>query len=547
MVEKRPYAGDHGSSPNGVKRPKPTTGGPANPADIVAAAKAKAAQKAAEIKARMAGGAGLNGAATTPTPPSQTTSAGASASDRLAAMKARMAALKNGSAQGVAASSSSTAAPPVRPPASRGDDLKAAPNEPHGPRFATTLGNRRTDSPLPAHKSQKPKPASKQEETKENPYYDPKALPVGKSTRVSRSLVFNQQGKYVAEASRLREREKLEQLKALLAKRNRQAKLDENSERGFIVPPPPPVEWWDEGLLEEKTYDCIDEPSKVKIDSDESMITLYVQHPVLLKAPQDQLLIPVKPMYLTSKEQAKLRRMRRAEEHKEQQAKIRLGLEPPPPPKVKRGNMMRVMGEQAIADPTAVEMLVEAQIAEREDAHVMANEERKLSKEQRHEKIKSNQERDAQKGLHMVVFKINSLAFGKHRYQIDQNAKQHSLTGITIFHRSQNLVIVEGGMHSIASFKKLMLNRIKWGDNALPTEIQMEKQAADPEWMKSFDDAGHLKDLSNNKCTLVFEGEIKQRAFRKWGSKMCDSDGEAKEVLARSKLDSLWALAKSME
>jgi U4/U6 small nuclear ribonucleoprotein PRP3 len=92
-----------------------------------------------------------------------------------------------------------------------------------------------------------------------------------------------------------------------------------------------------------------------------------------------------------------------------------------------------------------------------------------------------------------------------------------------------------------------MLNRVKWTQNEIPTETQAEKQANDPQWMKSMDDHGQLKDLSYNKCVLVFEGEVKQRAFRKWGSKMCESDGEAKEVLARNKLDSLWALAKSTE
>jgi U4/U6 small nuclear ribonucleoprotein PRP3 len=313
------------------------------------------------------------------------------------------------------------------------------------------------------------------------------------------------------------------------------------------VQAPPDIEWWDEGILNDKTYDCIDQPEKVKIDSEDSIITIYVQHPPLLKAPQDQRLVEIKPMYLTTKEQQKLRRMRRAADLKEHQAKIRLGLEPPPPPKVKRGNMMRVMGEQAIADPTAVEMLVEAQIQQRQDDHVSSNHARKLTKEEQHAKLAQNQAKDAQKGLYMCVFKINTLAYGKHRYQIDQNAKEYSLTGVTIFNPDQNLVIVEGGIHGITKYKKLMLQRINWQDNAPPTEIQAEKQASDPKWMRSMDDVGNLKDHSSNKCILIFEGEIKQNSFRKWGSKMCETAGEARELLARSKLDSLWALAKSME
>lgn len=534
MVEKRPFP-DEG--PNGdVKRAKPLAPSAQSIADKLAEAKAKAAA----IKARMS--AGANGTAT-PTPPPSASPAPASggAAERLAAMKARMAALKSG---GVA-TPSTTASPPSRP-----DDRR--PSEAPGPKYATTLGNRRTESPLPSTRAGKNKAsgskaqAAREEEAPENPYFDPKSAGPARS-RISRALLFNRHGKYLEQASKLRRQTKLEEIKALLASKNRLAKLDENSERGFLVPAPPDVEWWDEGLLEEKTYDCIDQPGKVKIDGDDSIITSYVQHPVLLKAPQEQLLIPIKPMYLTSKEQAKLRRMRRAEEHKEQQAKIRLGLVPPPPPKVKRGNMMRVMGEQAIADPTAVEMLVEQQIAERASQHVTANEERKLTKEERAAKLAENQKKDAMKGLYMCVFKIDNLSYGKHRYQIDLNAKEHSLTGLTIFNPTMNLVIVEGGHHSIQKYKRLLLNRMKWTENTMPTEAQMERQVSDPAWLKGVDESGHLRDLSGNKCVLVFEGEVKQRAYRKWGSKVCESEGEAREVLGRVRLDSLWALAKNVE
>jgi U4/U6 small nuclear ribonucleoprotein PRP3 len=514
MVEKRPHPEDHGASPNGVKRAKPA-GDPANGMDRLAAAKLKAAELKAQMEKRKNA---MNSA------PSPAAPAAGGASDRLAAMKARVAALRG------TAPSASTDAAPVRPPPS------ASYNEP-------SSGTRGIDRPI--IKSQKSAP--KQEEVKENPYFDPKAVAAPR-TRVSRGLLFNQRGKYLEQASKLRQQSKLEEIKALVANRNRLAKLDENSERGFLLgcqPPDPSasdgcgVEWWDEGLLDEKTYESAD-----KISSEDSIITIYVQHPVLLKAPQDQLLQQIKPMYLTSKEQAKLRRMRRAEEHKEEQAKIRLGLVPPPPPKVKRGNMMKVMGDMAVQDPTAVEMLVESQIAERHDNHVKANEDRKLSKEERHSKLQQQQTNDQLKGLRICAFSVGSTS-SKQRYQIDVNAKQLALLGICLFSPELTMVIVEGGNHSIEKYKKLMMQRIKWTENAFPTEIQVEKQASDPQWLKPVDEKGHLKDLSENKCTLVFEGEIRSKTWRKWGSRIVESDGEAKEVLGRYKLDSLWALAKA--
>lgn len=509
MVEKRPHP--DGQGPNGdTKRAKPS--------DAIAAARAKAAEIAARFakKAETAS----NGVAAAPAAPAASDSAA-----RLAALKAKMAALQ------------------------ANKDPKPAPvaSDPTAPKFPTTAGNRRIETPQTETKPAAATPnESNYEEALENPYYDPKTAGQVRG-RAPRTIVFNEHGKYLDQASKLRAQRRLEQIKKMLAQQARRAGLDENSERGFLVQQPPDIEWWDEGILADKNYDCIDEPNKVKVDSEDSIITIYVQHPPLLKAPQDQRLVEIKPMYLTTKEQQKLRRMRRQADLKEHQAKIRLGLEPPPPPKVKRGNMMRVMGEQAIADPTAVEMLVESQIQQRHDDHITANEERKLTKEQQHAKLAANQEKDAQKALYMCVFKINTLAFGQHRYKIDNNAKQLALTGITIFNPDLNLVVVEGGIHSINKYKKLMLNRIKWHENALPTEAQAEKQASEPQWMRSTDAAGKVKDQSSNKCILIFEGEIKQRSFRKWGSKMCETAGEARELLARSRMDSLWALAKSMD
>lgn len=523
MVEKRPYPGDHGD-PN--KRNKTANQAMVN--EALARAKAKAAEIMAKSKAtqmnkgaQSKGNSNSNSNASSPAPavsPAPPASAPALTpiEQRLAALKARMAGMS--AAAGVSGGPAPSA-DPSRPTAADG--------KPAQPGAAASEA-----------------PSSPKAEEKPNPYFDPKAT-INSRSRHVRPLDFHSRGKYLEQGSKLRAQQRLEEIKKTLAIQARRAGLSENSERGFLVETPPDIEWWDEGLVEDKTYDCMDNSAKVKIDGDDTIITLYVQHPPFLKAPQDQLLHVVKPMFLTPKEQAKKRRMRRADDLKEHQAKIRLGLEPPPPPKVKRGNMMRVMGEQAIADPTAVEQLVESQIQERLSQHVANNEGRKLTKEQRHEKLEEQKTKDAQKGIYMCVFKIDSLSFGKHRYQIDLNSKQLALTGITLFNPDMNLVVVEGGIHSINKYKKLMLQRIKWSENAAPTEIQLEKQAKDPAWMKSFDDVGNLKDLSHNSCKLVFEGEVKQRAFRKWGAKRCETDGEAKNFLSKVKLDSLWALAKS--
>ena len=423
------------------------------------------------------------------------------------------------------------------------------------PKFATTMANRRTESPAAAHKATKNKyqldwSGPSAEETRNNPYFDPNlgAQAVATKGRHARQLIFNQKGKYIQQAAALRRQAALEQMKKRIAESSRRAGIDEDldAEKAFLVPAPPEIEWWDEGLVVGTSYDAIDDLQNLKIDTSDSIVTVYIQHPILIEPPQDKNMPAPKPMFLTSKEQAKLRRQRRTADLKEQQAKVRLGLEPAPAPKVKKSNLMRVLGEEAVKDPTAVEARVNREIAERHQKHMESNEKRKLTKEQRHEKLVAQHEKDASKGIHAAVYKIDNLANGRHRFKISINAEQSALTGVCIRHPRFNLVVVEGGEHSINTYKKLMLNRIDWTENS-PSVVREGNQEALESWLRAEDDKGELKDLTLNKCVLVWEGEVKTRGFRKWTTRVCETDALAKDVLARAKYDSFWTLAKSIK
>lgn len=422
------------------------------------------------------------------------------------------------------------------------------------PKFSTTAAGR-TESSIPGTKAGKEKllldlSGPSLEDVRSNPYFDPN---LGMKTasvkpRHSRQLIFNQKGKYIQQAAALRRQAQLEAMKKRIAERARQAGIDEDLdvEKAFLVPTPPAIEWWDEGLVKGANYAAIGDSSNLKIDTPDSIITIYIQHPVLLDPPQDKHIPPQKPMYLTAKEQAKLRRQRRMANLKEQQAKIRLGLEPAPPPKVTKSNLMRVLGEEAVKDPTAVEARVNREIAERRAKHEAANEERKLTKEQRHEKLAAQQEKDAEKGIQACVFRIDNLANGRHRYKVSKNAEQMLLTGLCVMHPKLNLVVVEGGARSINAYKKLMLNRIDWTENAGPGPVQEGNREALASWLAAEDERGELKDLSLNMCSLIWEGQEKARAFRKWlGARVCETDAAAKDALARGKMESFWTLAKS--
>ncbi|RKF59926.1 U4/U5/U6 small nuclear ribonucleoprotein prp3 [Golovinomyces cichoracearum] len=480
-----------------------------------------------------------------------------SAADKLASLKARVAA---------AVSKPKVPHPPVFPisATARGGlnvDLHPAlqdlgqykPSKTVAPKFATSIGNARPLLEKPALKTKKRLDLSgpSADEVRNNPYFDSSlgGQTATSKNRHSKQLIFNQRGKYIQQANALRRQAALEDIKRRIAESSRKIGIDEDldTEKNYIVEAPPDIEWWDEGLVNGKNYDNIENPEAVKIDSLDSIITAYIQHPVLLEPPREKNTPAPKPMFLTSKEQAKLRRQRRMADLKEQQAKIRLGLEPAPPPKVKKGNLMRVLGEEAVKDPTAVEARVNKEIAARHQAHIEMNEKRKLTKEQLHEKLALNQEKDAAKGIYLLVFKINTLANGSHRFKIAKNAEQNALTGICIMHPRFCLVIVEGGEHSIRQYRKLMLQRIDWTENS-PTRIKEGTNSeALQDWLKAEDEKGSLKELSSNKCTLVFEGETKSRAFRKWGSKVCETDSAARLTLQRPKMENFWALAKSIK
>ncbi|EXJ88033.1 hypothetical protein A1O1_04960 [Capronia coronata CBS 617.96] len=547
--------------------PRAATPGSATPGtkpdvnQMLAAARARAE----ELKARLA--ANRPGATGSPAPPTP------SASDRIAQLKARVAAATSRSAalssQRPNTPTTSSYTPPTFSddtsrarggldvglhPALLGDihqDIQRSKGRTPQPKFATAMGNQRTGFPG-SERAQLDLSAPSLDELKSNPYFDPSlgTRNVIPKERHSRQLIFNEKGKYIQQAAALRRQAQLEAMKKKIAERARQAGLEEDmdTDKAFLVPAPPEIEWWDEGLVDGKSYDVIDDPSKLKIDTPDSIITIYIQHPVLIEPPQEKNAPTPKPMYLTSKEQAKLRRQRRMAELKEQQAKIRLGLEPPPPPKVKKGNLMRVLGEEAVKDPTAVEARVNREIAERAHKHEETNEERKLTKEQRLEKLERQQAEDAAHGIHVRVYRIDSLANGKHRYQISVNADQNKLTGVVILHPKLNLVVVEGGEHSIRKYDKLMLHRIKWQEMEAPRAVEEGNREELAKWLEAEDENGELKDLSFNKCDLIFSGQAKQRNFRKWlGARVCETDAQAKDVLTRGKMESFWNLAKSFK
>ncbi|CAG8535778.1 6515_t:CDS:10 [Paraglomus brasilianum] len=401
------------------------------------------------------------------------------------------------------------------------------------PNFATIKANQRA---TPAAFKQETKVTARAEDLNDitqSEYFDSNIGTIAPKRRLRKRFKFVQKGKFEALGNQMRAQAKLEKLKEEIAQNVKKAGIEAelDSDKAIKRKPPPTVEWWDVPLLSHRTYDDID-AGVVKIESEDSLVTMYVQHPVPIKPPGDHGPPPPKPLMLTKKEQKKLRRQRRLELQKEKQDKIRLGLLPPDQPKVKLSNLMRVLTNDAIQDPTKVEAQVRKEMQKRQETHLKTNEERKLTEEQKREKLRRKMDDDAKKGTFVCAFKVGDLSHPKMKFKVDRNAQQLGLTGCVMINPSFNIVVVEGGPKSIKFYKKLMLRRIDWSDTTRLGEGSEEMVDDEPKETQKI-----------NKCSLIWEGVVKDRAFKGFKFKTCPTENTAREHLRKYKVEHYWDLA----
>ncbi|KAF3839707.1 hypothetical protein F7725_018424 [Dissostichus mawsoni] len=254
-------------------------------------------------------------------------------------------------------------------------------------------------------------------------------------------------------------------------------------------------------------------------------VTNLVEHPAQINPPVDTDKSVTLGVYLTKKEQKKLRRQTRREGQKEVQEKVRLGLMPPPEPKVRISNLMRVLGMEAVQDPTKVEAHVRAQMAKRQKTHEDANAARKLTSEQRKEKTVKRLKEDLTDGVHIAVYRIRYLQNPAKKFKVEANANQLYLTGTVVLHRDVNLVVVEGGPKSQKKFKRLMMHRIKW------VEHNSKREGLDG------DDDEKKQQVLGTAKERNFKGEMK--------FKQCPTENMAREHFKKHGTEQYWDLALS--
>ena len=195
-------------------------------------------------------------------------------------------------------------------------------------------------------------------DTFKNPFYD-RSLGLPNTQKLfhkPRKLRFAPQGKFIAEAERMRVEEQRRLLEKKIAETTERAGLElDVTESLTKLEPIPDAEWWDCQFLPSGTYDAIDNDKDKDNDNNSDangmdivsasdsgisyeLVTHLVHHPVPLEAPSDALAAAAgsRQLMLTEKERKRLRRQRRMEALKDKQERIRIGLLPPEEAK---GNM----------------------------------------------------------------------------------------------------------------------------------------------------------------------------------------------------------------
>lgn len=363
-------------------------------------------------------------------------------------------------------------------------------------------------------------------------YFDHR-VSITPAQRARRGFKFHDQGRFEKIAQRIRTKAQLERLQNEIAQAAKKTGIQASTKLALIAPKKeigegevPNIEWWDSFIL----------PSNVDINPDTKFeefdlfgVTNLVEHPAQISPPVDTDKPVTLGVYLTKKEQKKLRRQTRREGQKEVQEKVRLGLMPPPEPKVRISNLMRVLGTEAVQDPTKVEAHVRAQMAKRQKAHEEANAARKLTAEQRKEKKVKKLKEDLTDGVYIAVYRIRNLQNPAKKFKVEANANQLYLTGTVVLHKDVNLVVVEGGPKSQKKFKRLMMHRIKWEEH--------NSKRDDPD--------GDDDTKRNNRCWLIWEGTAKERSFGDMKFKQCPTENMAREHFKKHGTEHYWDLALS--
>jgi U4/U6 small nuclear ribonucleoprotein PRP3 len=100
------------------------------------------------------------------------------------------------------------------------------------------------------------------------------------------------------------------------------------------------------------------------------------------------------------------------------------------------------------------------------------------------------------------------------------------MTGILVSVEDMHVIVVEGGPKQQRQYKKLMLNRINWGEELVGQRKGVAKE----------EDEGQ-----RNECTLIWEGTVPKREFNTEPKIQVASDHRAaREIFSQHNVAHYW-------
>ncbi|NXK91195.1 PRPF3 protein, partial [Formicarius rufipectus] len=374
------------------------------------------------------------------------------------------------------------------------------------------------------------------EDMESNTYFDPR-VSITPAQRQKRTFKFHEKGKFEKIAQRLRTKAQLEKLQAEISQAARKTGIHTSTKLALITPKKelkegeiPEIEWWDSYIIP----NGLDLKGGTSSKRDEYFgITNLVEHPAQLNPPGTA---TARGLWLLAQSPLPVRGWA-GESSRRELSHSHVQWEPSQPLShslaVRISNLMRVLGTEAVQDPTKVEAHVRAQMAKRQKAHEEANAARKLTAEQRKAKKVKKLKEDVSQGVHIAVYRVRNLSNPAKKFKIEANAGQLYLTGVVVLHKDVNVVVVEGGPKAQKKFKRLMLHRIKWDEQTSNTKGEDDDES-DEESVKK-----------TNKCSLVWEGTAKERSFGEMKFKQCPTENMAREHFKKHSAEHYWDLALS--
>eukprot|EP00939_MAST-03C_sp_MAST-3C-sp1_P005205 g5205.t1 len=302
----------------------------------------------------------------------------------------------------------------------------------------------------------------------------------------------------------------------------------------------PTMEWWDIAFLPKSQRtpgNDGDRRGYENLSLENSRTAGLVEHPVKIEPIIPEEAQEALPLMLTKKERKRKRRIERLAKEKEKREKIRLGLMDAPEPKVKISNLMRVLGDDAVANPSLAETYVRNQVGARRKIHEMTNLARKSTPEERKARKLEKLKKDQANGLHVAIFRVGSLVDKKKRFKIDVNAQQLLLTGraLHVVRGDCSVVVAEGGAKALRKFRKLMTQRIRW--TKLSPSVNEDGVVIDgaPE--------EDIVEGRPNFCRPVWEGPIAKRSFKDFRFEEAPNPAKARRVLEIFGAPQYWDMA----